>query len=48
MIDDMHSWYHRKRIRTASRNQIGAIHFYDSIVAIEKRQVARPGHITVQ
>jgi hypothetical protein len=48
MIDDMHSWYHRKKIRTASRNQIGAIHIYDSIAVIEKRQVARPGHIEVQ
>jgi hypothetical protein len=48
MIDDMHSWYHRKKMRTASRNQIGAIHIYDSIAVIEKRQVARPRHIEVQ
>jgi hypothetical protein len=34
MIDDMHSWYHRKKMRTASRNQIGAIHIYDSIAVI--------------
>lgn len=48
MIDDMHSWYHRKKIRTASRNQIGAIHIYDSITVIEKRQIARPGYVEVQ
>jgi hypothetical protein len=48
MIDDMHSWYHRKKLRTASRNQIGAIHIYDSLAVIEKRQVARPGYIELQ
>jgi hypothetical protein len=37
-----------KKLRTASRNQIGVIHIYDSITVIEKRQVARPGFIEVQ
>jgi hypothetical protein len=48
MIDDMHGWYHRRKMRTASRNQIGAIHIYDSVAVIEKRQVARPGYIELQ
>ena len=47
MIDDMHAWYHRKRPATPTRQLIGAIHFYDSIVIIEKRRVDRPSHIMV-
>ncbi len=42
MIDDVHGWYHRKKARTPAKNQIGAIHVYDSMVVIEKRKINRP------
>lgn len=47
MIDDMHAWYHPKSNGTPAKEQIGAIHIYDSIVVIEKRRKQRPGHIKV-
>lgn len=44
MIDDMHGWYHRKAITTPAKDQIGAIHIYDSMVVLEKRKINRPTH----
>ena len=44
MIDDMHGWYHRKAITTPAKDQIGAIHIYDSMVVLEKRTIKRPTH----
>lgn len=44
MIDDMHGWYHRESITTPARDQIGAIHIYDSMVVLEKQKVHRPTH----
>ncbi len=48
MIDDMHGWYHSNRTRTPAKDQIGAIHVYDSITVIEKRRRQRPFHISVE
>jgi hypothetical protein len=48
MIDDMHAWYHNKPTGTPAKEQIGAIHVYDSIVVIEKRRVKPPAHIKVK
>jgi hypothetical protein len=48
MIDDMHAWYHKKRTRTAPKDQIGAIHVYDGIVVIEKRKIKPPTYIKLQ
>ena len=42
MIDDMHAWYHSKPTTTPAKEQIGAIHLYDSVVVIEKRKTSRP------
>ena len=42
MIDDMHGWYHRRAVTTPAKDQIGAIHMYDSMVVIEKRKIKRP------
>jgi hypothetical protein len=47
MVDDMHIWYHKKKPRTPTQQMIGAVHFYDSLVVIEKRSIERPGHIKV-
>jgi hypothetical protein len=43
MIDDLHTWYHKRPPATSSRDQIGAIHVYDSVTIIEKRSNRRPG-----
>lgn len=47
MIDDMHGWYHRKAIRTPAKDQIVAIHVYDSMVILEKGKINRPAHTMV-
>lgn len=44
LIDDMHGWYHWKAGTTPAKNQIGAIHVYDSMVVLEKRKIHRPAH----
>jgi hypothetical protein len=48
MIDDMHAWYHNKATRTPAKEQIGAIHVYDSIVVIEKRKIKPPAYIKLE
>jgi hypothetical protein len=48
LIDDIHFWYHQKPQRfSKSHLNVGAIHFYDSMVVIEKRKVSRPYHMAV-
>jgi hypothetical protein len=47
-IDDMHAWYHNKPTTTPARDQIGAIHIYDSITVIEKKQNERPSHMRIK
>jgi cephalosporin hydroxylase len=46
MIDDMHAWYHKRSTATSARDQIKAIHVYDSIAVIEKGAKRRPGMLT--
>lgn len=46
MIDDMHSWYHRRTGVTPARQSIYAIHVYDSLTVLEKRQKERPGYLS--
>lgn len=41
LIDDMHHWYHGR----GGRDDVGAVHVYDSIVVIEKRTPTRPMHV---
>ena len=48
MIDDMHAWYHNKKATMLTRGQVGAIHFYDSMIVIEKRRVDRPSHMRIE
>jgi hypothetical protein len=43
MVDDMHAWYHKRPTMTPARDEIGAIHVYDSVTVIEKRRKRRPG-----
>jgi hypothetical protein len=44
LVDGMHSWYHRATVKRKSlaKHEISAVHFYDSIVVIEKRRRERP------
>jgi hypothetical protein len=42
MIDDLHHWYHGRRSPNKAGECIKAIHFYDSIAVIEKRQPQPP------
>ncbi|MGB7419006.1 MAG: class I SAM-dependent methyltransferase [Erythrobacter sp.] len=47
LIDDMHAWYHHKGSQYAGRTTIKSVRFYDSIVVIEKGDIAMPQHIKV-
>ncbi len=47
MIDDLHAWYHRHSTTTPGKDEIGAIHVYDSMVVIEKLRKWQPGHLKV-
>lgn len=43
LIDDMHHWYHGQGQKNdAARDTLPAVHFYDSVIVFEKRNVARP------
>lgn len=43
LVDDMHHWYHHRGQRdAASRDHLGAVHFYDSVIVFEKRRVEAP------
>ncbi len=43
LVDDMHVWYHGHGQReAASANTLGALHFYDSIVVIDKQRTTPP------
>jgi hypothetical protein len=45
MIDDIHHWYHAQGQEvTAVEGNLAAIHFYDSIVVLEKAAVEPPRH----
>jgi hypothetical protein len=43
----MHAWYHRHPTATSAKTQVGAIHFYDSIIFIEKQRRTAPVHTKV-
>jgi cephalosporin hydroxylase len=45
MIDDMHAWYHNRKTKTPARDDIKAIHIYDSVSVIEKSRKPRPGFL---
>ena len=47
MVDDMHAWYHRHPTLTSAKTEVGGIHFYDSIIFIEKRRRTAPVHTKV-
>lgn len=45
IVDDMHSWYHRRRSITKAQHEIGSVTFHDSIIVIEKQRHERPRHV---
>jgi Methyltransferase domain len=45
VIDDMHAWYHGRPTTTPAKDEVGAVHLHDSIVAIEKRRRAPPRQV---
>jgi hypothetical protein len=47
IVDDMHAWYHGKRTSTPGRDHVGGVHFYDSMIVIEKKRRQRPSHSIV-
>jgi cephalosporin hydroxylase len=46
LVDDMHAWYHTRPNPAGWHEQIGAIHFHDSMIVIEKSRTNRPGMIS--
>lgn len=44
LVDDLHHWYHQCGLTSAHGEHVGAVHFHDSIVVIEKRRSAAPRH----
>ena len=47
MVDDMHGWYHRAPRAFIPREEVGAVHFHDSIIVIEKARVATPKTVEI-
>lgn len=48
LVDDLHAWYHNGNSRVYDAHlSIDGIHFYDSMVVIEKRPKEKPFHIQV-
>jgi len=48
IVDDMHGWYHRRARLPEACYQIGAVHFHDSIIVIEKQRRSRPMHVIIE
>lgn len=49
MIDDMHHWYHSKKLRfPAMQAAFTGMHIHDSLVVLEKGEVHRPVHSRVK
>jgi len=48
IVDDLHGWYHHRAPQTQARDQVGAVHFHDSIIVVEKQVRSRPEHVIVQ
>ena len=47
-VDDIHEWHHRFGGKDATlARQVFGIHFYDSVVVLEKRSIQRPFHTKV-
>jgi hypothetical protein len=45
-VDDMNEWHHRFGTKdTSLAGQVFGIHFYDSVVVLEKRTIQRPFHV---
>lgn len=47
LVDDMHGWYHDVASNSLPTDEIGFVHFYDSMIIIEKRKISEPKHIMV-
>lgn len=48
LVDDMHHWYQRRRAsQPFAKDQIAAVHFYDSMIVFEKRKVEHPTSVLV-
>jgi hypothetical protein len=47
LIDDMHGWWHRRSASLANKEDIAAIHIYDSITFIVKGPREKPRHVRV-
>ena len=47
VVDDMHGWYHDNGQEQLDKTEIASVRFYDSILVIEKADVAEPRHIKV-
>lgn len=48
LVDDMHHWYHRRAAsQPFAKDQVAAVHFYDSMIVFEKRKVERPTSVMV-
>ena len=43
----MHGWYHDNGQEQLDKTEIASVRFYDSILVIEKADVAEPRHIKV-
>ena len=43
VVDDLHHWYHAHRIMIpAAEDRVFGLHFYDSMIVLEKRRIGRP------
>lgn len=47
VVDDMHGWYHDSKGKRVARQEVGAVHFYDSVAVIEKVEHGPPRHVKI-
>jgi len=49
LVDDLHAWHHRygEGDKAIAAGQVFGLHFFDSLVVVEKRPTTRPSHIKV-
>ncbi len=47
LVDDLHGWYHPFENNFVQADHLNAVHFYDSMIVIEKQHSQRPTHTKI-
>ena len=47
VVDDMHGWYHNQGVKVAPQEELLGVHFYDSIIFIDKGRKPKPRNVRI-